>query len=347
MKILVVGDVVGENGVKKIKEVIQQLKQKESELFEREFSLSDRVEERKLASFLKENEGILTITEKNDDYLKRDKTTTKGLKEIDLERRVLVHCTNFFPKDKVILSEVNNDELDNKIIEVDAPNQSLWEYGISGDYPIVLVKIKDLNDFHVVDSMIKAYEYFASKHIKIELVIMTKVDIEDKLESTDKAKYIGKRAGIFVLDNIKREKQKVIESRACFIIDAHKGSVTKQMKELDSDELFKENKKELNDKKEKLFEISNIDRTLRDRCKTGSYKAIRLKKNNMVKDDIINEQDLMFFNGYGGFTKDGMEYWIVQTKKNRLPVAWSNILTNDKFGSVVTDSMRWIYMVCK
>ncbi len=29
MKILVVGDVVGENGVKKIKEVIQQLKQKE------------------------------------------------------------------------------------------------------------------------------------------------------------------------------------------------------------------------------------------------------------------------------------------------------------------------------
>lgn len=250
-------------------------------------------------------------------------------------------------EDKVILSEVNNDELDNKIIEVDAPNQSLWEYGISGDYPIVLVKIKDLNDFHVVDSMIKAYEYFASKHIKIELVIMTKVDIEDKLESTDKAKYIGKKAGIFVLDNIKREKQKVIESRACFIIDAHKGSVTKQMKELDSDELLKENKKELNDKKEKLFEISNIDRTLRDRCKTGSYKAIRLKKNNMVKDDIINEQDLMFFNGYGGFTKDGMEYWIIQTKKNRLPVAWSNILTNDKFGSVVTDSMRWIYMVCK
>lgn len=106
-----------EEQLKLLKEEYQQLKQKESELFEREFSLSDRVEERKLASFLKENEGILTITEKNDDYLKRDKTTTKGLKEIDLERRVLVHCTNFFPKDKVILSDFDGGKIASSIQE--------------------------------------------------------------------------------------------------------------------------------------------------------------------------------------------------------------------------------------
>lgn len=250
-------------------------------------------------------------------------------------------------EDKTILSEIKNDELDNKITEIDAPNQALWEHGISGDYPIVIVKIKDINDYHVVDSMTRAYEYFASKNIKIELVIMTKVDIEDKLMSTDKAKYIGKRAGIFVLNNIKREKQKIIEARACFIIDAHKGSVVKQMKELDGNELFKENKKELDNKTEKLFETGKI---LSDKCKTGSYKsynAIRIKKNNLTEDEIVKEQDLMFFNGYGGFTKDGMEYWIMQTKENRLPVAWSNILTNNRFGSVVTDWGRGIYMVCK
>ena len=44
-------------------------------------------------------------------------------------------------------------------------------------------------------------------------------------------------------------------------------------------------------------------------------------------------------NEFGSFSTDGSEYWIRQSKKKRIPVAWSNILTNDKFGSVITDKM--------
>lgn len=223
-----------------------------------------------------------------------------------------------------------------EIKDIDASNNKLWGYGISGDYPIVIVKIKDMNDFYVIESMVKAYEYFLSKNIKIELIIMTKVDIEDKLRDSDKAKYIGKRAGIFVLNNIEKEKQREIEARASFIIDAHKGSVSKQMQELDDNI---ENEKD---------NIQDIDDEIKERelISEESNESDNIDKDS-DKNKPINVEDLIYYNGYGGFTKDGMEYWIIQTKENRLPTAWSNILTNDKFGSVVTDSMRWFYMVCK
>ena len=48
----------------------------------------------------------------------------------------------------------------------------LWKYGISGDLPILLVKIKDVNDMHVIKDTLKAMEFFRSKNIKIDLVIL-------------------------------------------------------------------------------------------------------------------------------------------------------------------------------
>jgi len=50
-------------------------------------------------------------------------------------------------------------------------------------------------------------------------------------------------------------------------------------------------------------------------------------------------RNLNYDNEFGSFSTDGSEYWIRQSKKKRIPVAWSNILTNDKFGSVITDTM--------
>ena len=50
-------------------------------------------------------------------------------------------------------------------------------------------------------------------------------------------------------------------------------------------------------------------------------------------------RNLNYNNEFGSFSSDGSEYWIRQSKKKRLPVAWSNILTNEKFGSVITDTM--------
>ena len=49
-------------------------------------------------------------------------------------------------------------------------------------------------------------------------------------------------------------------------------------------------------------------------------------------------EELKFFNGYGGFTQDGKEYHIYTNLENKTPLAWSHIIANKFFGSLVTDN---------
>ncbi len=48
--------------------------------------------------------------------------------------------------------------------------------------------------------------------------------------------------------------------------------------------------------------------------------------------------DLMFFNGYGGFTPDGREYIITTAHGQVTPAPWVNVLANPHFGTVVSES---------
>ncbi len=48
--------------------------------------------------------------------------------------------------------------------------------------------------------------------------------------------------------------------------------------------------------------------------------------------------DLLFFNGLGGFTPDGREYIVTTTARQVTPAPWVNVLANPHFGSVVSES---------
>ncbi len=49
--------------------------------------------------------------------------------------------------------------------------------------------------------------------------------------------------------------------------------------------------------------------------------------------------DLKYYNEYGGFSQDGKEYLIKINRDNRLPAVWCNVLTNENFGTIVTENM--------
>ena len=48
--------------------------------------------------------------------------------------------------------------------------------------------------------------------------------------------------------------------------------------------------------------------------------------------------DLLFNNGYGGFSKQGKEYVIITSKNKFTPAPWINVLANPLFGSIITES---------
>jgi len=51
-----------------------------------------------------------------------------------------------------------------------------------------------------------------------------------------------------------------------------------------------------------------------------------------------SSRELIFFNGFGGFTPDGREYIIETTRDEMTPAPWVNVLANRNFGTVISES---------
>ena len=118
----------------------------------------------------------------------------------------------------------------------------LWRYGISGDLPIVLVKVQDLNDMYVVQDMLKAYEFFRSKNIKIDLVIFNSeensyeqyvnYEIENAIANKQMEFLKNQYGGIFVINSNQIEKDDIdlLEFKANVIIDSKLGNIEERNK---------------------------------------------------------------------------------------------------------------------
>lgn len=204
----------------------------------------------------------------------------------------------------------------------------LWKYGISGDLPIILVKIKDSNDAHVVKEVLKAYEFFRTKNLETELIILdeekhsyenyVREDVENIIQNSQIAYLKNIRAGIFELskNEISKDDLNLLNFVATIIIDANKGGIKNALKELEEEYL------------EKYKDV-------------GKEQQITLieNENNENIDILENIDNLKYYNEYGAFSEDGKEYLIKVNKENRLPTIWSNIMANEKFGTLVTESM--------
>ncbi len=209
-------------------------------------------------------------------------------------------------------------------IPEEAPPQELWKYGISGDLPILLIKIKDVIDINVVKDALKAYEYFRIKNIKIDLVILNEEkktyenylneEIQNAILDLNLVYMQNIKGGIFVLSNLSKEQKRIIEYRANVIINAHLGNIETQLKDLEEE--YIDSIKEVETKKENIQIIEEDN-----------------------KKSLLDTNKLKYFNDYGGFLEDGSEYYIRINKNDKLPTVWSNIMANEKIGTVVTEGM--------
>lgn len=209
-------------------------------------------------------------------------------------------------------------------IPENAETSELWRYGISGDLPILLVKIKDAVDIYVVKEVLKAYEYFRVKNIKVDVVIINEEkktydnyvaeEIQNAILDRNMAYLQNIAGGIFVLNNLAKEERRLLEYRANLLIDASLGDIDRQLKD---------------------YEEEYIEKT-----KDMSQEVInKVYSNDEIYRLQLPIQNMKYYNEYGGFSKDGKEYFIKVNKNDRLPTVWCNILANEKFGTVLTENM--------
>lgn len=236
-------------------------------------------------------------------------------KEIDLCQKILGYLIFPNPLKRII----NKNK---KVIS--AYVSELWKYGISGDLPILLVKVKDISDIEILKQVINVYEYLRVKNINIDLVIVdeeqhsyenyTIEGIINIILNKNMGYLQNIRSGIFVLNNLSKEEIQVLEFRANLVLDVSLGKIERQLTDLEEE--YIETIKQIGD--EKIPQIAEEPEQIRKK---------------------LEDEQLKYCNEYGGFSLDGKEYNIRINKDNKLPTVWSHVLANEKFGTVVTENM--------
>ena len=215
------------------------------------------------------------------------------------------------------------------IIEGNTQNQSrLWAHGISGDLPIVLLRISNTANFEIVAQLIKAHTYWRLKGLKTDLVIWNEDDfsyrqtLHDQIISmipSGTEQIMDNAGGIFILaaQQLSREEQIMIQASARLTISDSGGSLSEQ--------LYRQAPKET---AYPLCPFINANQKPQAEETQTEYNP------NWQNNLILSSQG----NAYGGFSSDGREYVIQLKDKENLPAPWVNVLSNPNFGCVVSES---------
>ena len=203
------------------------------------------------------------------------------------------------------------------IIKNQRGQSGLWSYSISGDIPIVLLQIEDVSNIDLVRQMIQAHAYWRLKGLLVDLVIWNedhggyRQTLQGQIQSliSPGQEIKDQPGGIFIRssDQISNEDRVLFQTVARAVISDNQGTLEEQI-------------------------------TGRSRLKTMIPYFSPSKFPASVETSIPVPTDLQFFNGYGGFSKDGTEYIIINKSSKSTPAPWINVLANPQFGSIISES---------
>ncbi|MDF1523312.1 MAG: glucoamylase family protein [Trueperaceae bacterium] len=199
------------------------------------------------------------------------------------------------------------------------PQSGLWPHAISGDLPIVLLRIADVADLAQVRQLLRAHEYWRLKRLAVDLVIVNEhassylQDLQGALETAVRSSQSRPRFGdvpahgsVHVLrgDLMTPEARALLRSVARVALIAHRGPIDRQLVRVPS---------------------PTVAAPVRRRARTPTPAAT-----------APAPVGLEFFNGLGGFDADGREYVTVLDGERTTPMPWIDVIANPGFGFQVS-----------
>ena len=202
-----------------------------------------------------------------------------------------------------------------------AQQSTLWPWGISGDLPIVVLQIDDVEDIAALHQALSAHEYWGMRQLSVDLVILNDrsssyvQDLQNTIESAVRSArsrpgsagvHSPMHGSIYTLrtDLMNREAKDHLIATARIVLLAGRGDIGSQLRALGTPARLE---------------------------KTPAGKAPAFAPSVMLAIP-----DLEFFNGTGGFDDEGREYVTVLTKGKTTPAPWINVIANPHFGFQVS-----------
>jgi cyclic beta-1,2-glucan synthetase len=190
---------------------------------------------------------------------------------------------------------------------------ALWAHGISGDLPIVLVRIDEADDLPLLRQLLCAHEYWRMKRVSVDLVILNErppsyaQELHAAVEAMVRASQSrlhreteGVRGTVFVLraDLVSIEVRTLLQSVARAVLQGRRGSLSEQLK----------------------------------RRVEAAVSPARPLPPSASPEPAPPRPDLEFWNGLGGFAAGGREYVTILGEEQWTPAPWVNVVANPSFG---------------
>ena len=213
---------------------------------------------------------------------------------------------------------------------------ALWGYGISGDLPIMLVRIRNSERIEIVRQAIQAHAFWRMKGLSVDLVIWNEDDsiyrqslqesILDVVARSPEAGLVDRPGGIFYRrgEQMSEEDRLLLQTVARVVLLDDAGTLGEQVE-----------RRARPDVPMPLLLPPTIPSPLYSRRRIG---ARRDNVNPVVAKTPDQSLDLEFFNGLGGFSRDGREYITVLEPNAATPAPWINVIANAELGFIVSES---------
>ncbi|MFN3525249.1 MAG: GH36-type glycosyl hydrolase domain-containing protein, partial [Paracoccus sp. (in: a-proteobacteria)] len=195
----------------------------------------------------------------------------------------------------------------------------LWSQGVSGDLPIVLMRINDQADMAQVHQILLAQEYWHMKGLAVDVVILNEhpASYVQGLQSAIEAAARGTRpraaaavpgGQVHTLrrDLLPAEVTAMLLATARVVLSARNGPLADQ--------------------------VAAMTVALPPATPTPAMRPVPTRALPASDAATGLAETLEFFNGTGGFACDGREYVTILEQGRTTPAPWINVIANDGFG---------------
>ena len=198
----------------------------------------------------------------------------------------------------------------------------LWSFGISGDRPIIVVLIENRSHLPFIIKLLTGHEYLRRLGLRFDLVILNQSEdgyqqnLQDALGRAVEHgvdRFGTGAVGIHVIpvNRLSGEDQTLLMAVARVVLKAGGPSLASQLR-LRSDAEWPK----------------PLQRTAAPN---------RLQTTASLTVPSLEAKDVLFYNGWGGFSADGKQYKLLIKDGKHLPAPWINVLANPNFGSLVSE----------
>jgi len=202
----------------------------------------------------------------------------------------------------------------------------LWKYGLSGDLPILLVRVLEEDDLPLVREVLKAQEFWRLKGLSADVVILNEhpVDYREEmhrelksaLDSGPWAAWQDRSGGVFLLrsDTMPEVDRILLAATARAILSGDQGNLADQLSQ--------------------PYPEPRWPGLLAPPRAMAPPRALAAHLRPEAPE--AEAPPLILANGLGGFADRGREYVVILEGDRETPLPWVNVLANPDFGTIVT-----------